>query len=46
MNNTYIICSYKNFYGEKILLNILFFVDIHCVEKVKYDKIVKYRWKL
>ena len=46
MNNTYIAYSYKRFYEKEKLLNIPVFDDIHCVEIVKYDKIMKYRWKL
>lgn len=46
MNNIYITCSYKKFYEKEKLLNIPIFDDIHCVEIVKYDKIMKYSWKL
>ena len=46
INNTYITYSYKSFDKKEILLNILFFSGVHCVEKVKYDKIMNYSWKL
>ena len=46
INNTYITCDYKKFCEKEKLLNIPIFDDIHCVEIVKYDKIMKYSWKL
>lgn len=36
----------RGFMKKEKLLNIPIFDDIHCVEIVKYDKIMKYIWKL